>query len=69
MSPVELTRKSFTLTDSDWQSLDNIAADLKAFPPSGTTAGQPSWRSLIKEISRGDLIVIRAPQPEPTDTE
>jgi hypothetical protein len=56
--PIKFKRKSLELTVEQWQVLEEIAAQLKTCPPSGPTAGQPSWRSLLKAIARGELAVV-----------
>jgi hypothetical protein len=52
-------RNSLLLTPEGWTRLEAIAADLGSIAPSGSNAGQPSWRTLIKAIADGSLTVTR----------
>jgi len=52
---MKFKRKSLKLTADQWSRLDRLAAELDATPPTGTHAGKPSWRTLIKEISEGTI--------------
>ena len=61
MSPLE--RRSTELSSAEWQALQDLAADLQALARVGTTAGQPSWRTLLKEIARGEITLTRVPAP------
>jgi hypothetical protein len=54
---IKFKRKSLELTVEQWQVLEEIAAQLKTCPPSGPTAGQPSWRSLFKEVADRELVI------------
>ena len=54
----EKIRRSLDLGPAEWAHLEALAAQFNTCPPSGPTAGKPAWRSLIKEISRGDLEII-----------
>jgi hypothetical protein len=58
----EKERRSLELAPDEWQALEGMAEIFGTCPPSGPTAGQPSWRSLIKEIARGAVVIVR-PQP------
>ena len=59
-----LERQSLELQPEDWEALDKLAREFDTCPPSGPTAGEPSWRSLIKEIARGELILSRPEEDE-----
>jgi hypothetical protein len=48
-------RKSLELTPAEWLELEILATDLGAFAERGPTAGQPSWRNLIRKIAEGRL--------------
>lgn len=50
-------RRSLQLTPDEWTALERIAAETASAAPAGPTAGQPSWRTLIKRIADGDLDV------------
>ncbi len=52
-------RKSLELTPAQWQRLDELAAAVDATAPTGSNAGQPSWRSLVKEIANETIIISR----------
>lgn len=47
------------LTNAEWAALDKIAASVGAFATTGPTAGQPSWRRMLKDIANGELIIMR----------
>ncbi|HUW15232.1 MAG TPA: hypothetical protein VM537_36295 [Anaerolineae bacterium] len=51
-------RRSLELSGNEWKHLEALARTFDTCPPSGPTAGHPSWRSLIKEVSRGELEII-----------
>ena len=55
---------TFYLWPHEFAKLKEIAAQLGAIAPTGPKAGEPSWRTLIKEIARGELEVVA-----PADTE
>jgi hypothetical protein len=56
---IKFERRSLLLTPQEWQALETLAAKHDACPPSGVTAGQPSWRTLIKRIADGELMLSR----------
>lgn len=62
----DLERRSLQLMPDDWQRLEQLAAEFGTTPPSGPTAGTPSWRSLVKEIARGDLVISRPDNLKPS---
>lgn len=51
-----MNRRSLELTTEQWNSLESLAVDFNTVPPTRRT---PSWRTLIKLIANGDLIVTR----------
>jgi len=55
----KVERRSLVLTPEEWAHLEALAAQFETCPPSGVTAGQPSWRSLVKELARGQLDLQR----------
>lgn len=55
----QFIRRSLELTAEQWAALERIAADLGATAPTGPTAGQPSWRTLVKAITDGSLSITR----------
>ena len=61
-------RKSIKLSADLWQKLESIAAEVQALAPPGQTTGQPSWRTLITEIAKGNLIVTRKEQDRDSDS-
>lgn len=52
-------RKSLELTANQWQRLDELAAKLGATAPTGSNAGNPSWRTLIKELASNKFEITR----------
>jgi hypothetical protein len=59
----KLERRSTELSPVEWQALQDLAADLQALARFGATAGQPSWRTLLKQIARGEITLARPPAP------
>ena len=53
--PKEFDQRSLKLTAQQWAVLESLAAQTGSAPPTGTNAGQPSWRTLIKRIADGDI--------------
>jgi hypothetical protein len=51
-------RRSLLLWPHEWEALEGLAQEYETVPPCGPTAGQPSWRSLVKEIARGNLVIV-----------
>jgi hypothetical protein len=56
--PIKFKRKSLELPADEWAALEALAEQHNTCPPSGPTAGLPSWRSLLKAIARGELAVV-----------
>jgi len=52
-------RKSLLLTLEEWARLQGIAAEVGSNAPTGTNAGCPSWRTLVRDIASGALTVTR----------
>jgi len=52
-------RESLKLTAEEWAALERIAAQVSATATTGPTAGEPSWRRMLKEIATGELTVTR----------
>ena len=65
--PTEQTRQSLTLMPEDWERLRELAREHQALAPAGPTTGQPSWRSLIKEIARGRFRLVETPEETTPD--
>lgn len=59
---LEFERRSLELTPSQWASLIEIAAQTASLAPSGPTAGQASWRTLIKRIADYEMEVRMEPR-------
>jgi len=53
-----MVRKSLPLTQEEWENLEELAQKLQVLSPTGPSFGKPSWRSLIKAIANGDLLVV-----------
>jgi hypothetical protein len=45
--------------------LIELAAATNSLAPTGTYAGEPSWRTLIKRIADGDYILVPNPDRQP----
>lgn len=56
-------RRSLPLAPSDWQNLERLASELSSTARYGPNAGNPSWRTLIKDIARGEVILSRPTTP------
>lgn len=52
-------RRSLLLTAEEWQALEDLAATHRTHPPTGVNAGRPSWRTLIKRIADGEIVLSR----------
>lgn len=61
-----LIRESLILTPSEWQALSALAARFWTVPPAGPNTTEPSWRTLIKAIANGEIVLKRA-IPEHTE--
>lgn len=48
-------RQSLKLTPVQWDALKRLAAETGSVAPTGPSAGQPSWRTLIKRIADGEI--------------
>jgi hypothetical protein len=64
VTPRQVERRSLELTAQEWAHLEALAERFNTCPPSGVTAGQPSWRSLIKEIARGYFALVPLKEEE-----
>jgi hypothetical protein len=54
---MDQVRRSLLLWPDEWEALAQLAQQFKTLAPTGPNAGQASWRSLVKEIARGNLVV------------
>jgi hypothetical protein len=52
-------RKSLKLTTEEWQRLDELAAEFRTEATTGTRAGKPAWRALIKAIANGKIKLVK----------
>lgn len=50
-------RRSTTLAPEDWERLDRLAALTNSTAITGTSAGQPTWRALLRRIVRNESIM------------
>jgi hypothetical protein len=57
-------RRSLQLTHEEWRRLEYLAEAHDTKAPAGPTTGEPSWRTLIKAIAKGDLMVSRSEEAE-----
>lgn len=53
---------SLRLYDHEVKTLTAIAAQTDSKAATGTNAGKPSWRTLIKRIANGELEVTEKPR-------
>lgn len=51
MTPKHFQRRSLELTPAQWAAMEAMAAANCSIAPNGPNAGQPSWRSFIKDIA------------------
>lgn len=59
--PKQFNQRSLKLTAEEWATLERLAAETNSTPPTGTTAGRPSWRTLIKRIANQKLTIAKEP--------
>lgn len=64
--PIEFERRSLELTAEEWSVLEALAAEFHTTPPTGSNAGKPAWRSLIKSIA-DKQIALKGKRHEHTD--
>jgi hypothetical protein len=50
-------RRSTTLAPEDWQRLDDLAAATGSVATAGQTAGEPTWRALLRRVVRNDRLM------------
>lgn len=50
-------RESVPLTDTQWKNLEQVAAKTGSLAERGDNAGGPSWRTLLRRIADGELVV------------
>jgi hypothetical protein len=66
---IKKQRRSLELTPANWHQLTIIAATCGALSERGPTAGEPSWRALVRMIAQGDIeatpAVLGDHEPEP----
>lgn len=53
-------RQSLPLTRAEWAALDQIAAETRSLATTSSRAGRPSWRTLLRRIAVGELVVREA---------
>jgi len=60
-----IKRESIPLTRAQWRTLERIAAETGSTAERGDNAGNPSWRTLLRRIADGELVMgARIDQPE-----
>ena len=62
-------RESVVLTLKQWISLHSIAIEQGAFAAPGKRTGLPSWRTLLRMIAEGEIILSRKETNEHTKIE
>lgn len=50
-------RESVPLTRAQWRALERIATETGSLAERGDNAGNPSWRTLLRRIADGELMV------------
>lgn len=50
-------RRSLPLAPDEWAALERIAAETQSLAERGSNAGIASWRTLIRRIANGELVV------------
>jgi len=56
---VNTRRESLPLTNEEWAELERLAIEFNTKAGAGTSAGKPSWRTLVKDIANGKIYLIR----------
>jgi len=62
-------RRSLPMKKSEWKNLEDLSDHFQTNAPRGISTGSPSWRSLIKAIAKGDLIVCQKYEMEEIEVE
>lgn len=52
-------RKSLELTAEQWRELERLAESVQAHAPTGSAAGKPSWRTLIRLLADGQITISK----------
>ena len=60
MSEKKMERRSLQLTKEEWEKLEELAEKLNILAPTSANVGNPSWRSMIKAVAKGELVVFDA---------
>ncbi len=60
MPEKKMERRSLQLTGEEWQKLEEMAEKLNILAPTSANVGNPSWRSMIKAVAKGDLVIFDA---------
>ena len=60
-------RRSLPLSVEEWKQLGMLAEKFDTTAPTGTSVGSPSWRSLIKAIAKGSLLIVKPYEVEVKD--
>lgn len=63
--PIKFERRSLALTSEEWATLEQQAREFNTCPPTGPTAFKPSWRSLLKAIADGKIVLKPAKAAKP----
>lgn len=53
-------RRSTQLSREQWAALDELTERLAINARGGSRAGKPSWRTLLRMLATGELVVRRA---------
>lgn len=55
----QMIRKSLKLTEEEWKNLQDLAEKHEVFATRGTHTGDPSWRTLMKQIANGEIKIYK----------
>lgn len=59
-----LEQRNLSMTPEQWRALEEAAVQTNSRSTRGPDAYQPSWRTLIKRIADGDIVMAeKAPVP------
>lgn len=61
MPPTTHERRSLQLSPDEWRELEDWAAVFDCRPSQGSQIEKTSWRTLIKQIARGDIHLDTTP--------
>lgn len=63
----KMQRESLILSTDEWAALHILSVQFNTIPRSGPNTTTPTWRTLIKQIAQGNLVVSRPHSAEPAN--